>query len=248
MSAFLALWNGIDQADARDEYEDWHALEHVPERVALPGFLWGRRYRGGLNSESYFTLYGLQGLEALDTPQYADVVAHPTPWSARMRPRLSGFVRRPCRVHAMAGASSAAHLVTIQAITSDLPGWSLAATQAMVQAERAGRLVRSMAGVVPPAQSLAYPVGGERLPERAPGQTAVVMLAEHCTGEGSRAGAQWLYEQLEPYLEKDAAVDHFTLQSHVAREDLAMRLQGRPPPRNDLMAHYFSPQMNQQSS
>ena len=42
-AAFLALWNGIDRPEARAEYEAWHAFEHVPERVGLPGFEYGRR-------------------------------------------------------------------------------------------------------------------------------------------------------------------------------------------------------------
>src|SRR5256885_8673899 len=151
-NAFLALWNGLDRSDAREEYEAWHAMEHVPGRVGLAGFLWARRYVRGSNTggsdtgrsdaggepsaagSSYFTVYGLQGLDALQTAQYADVIAHPTPWSARMRPRLSAFVRRPCALVATAGASTAAHLVAVRATTADLPGWSAAATQALAEA------------------------------------------------------------------------------------------------------------------
>ena len=40
--AFLALWN--DVARGREpEYDQWHTLEPVPERVALPGFHGARR-------------------------------------------------------------------------------------------------------------------------------------------------------------------------------------------------------------
>ncbi|WP_310636610.1 hypothetical protein [Delftia acidovorans] len=228
-NAFLALWNGLDRSDAREEYEAWHAMEHVPERVGLPGFLWGRRYVRGSNTgrsdaggepsaagSSYFTVYGLQGLDALQTAQYADVIAHPTPWSARMRPRLSAFVRRPCALVATAGASTAAHLVA----------------------------VRASAGAVPPALDLAYPVGGERIAQAGAGQTTVVLLAEHCTAEGARQGAQWLLERLAPWSLPGAQAESFVLQSQVVRGDLPADVSQRPhsrlPPRLGPMNRYFS--------
>lgn len=261
-NAFLALWNGLDRSGAREEYEAWHAMEHVPERVGLPGFLWGRRYVRGSDTggsdagssdagrapsaagSSYFTVYGLQGLDALQTAQYADVIAHPTPWSARMRPRLSAFVRRPCALVATAGASTAAHLVAVRATTADLPGWSAATTQALAGAEDSALLVRASAGAVPPALDLAYPVGGERIAQAVAGQTTVVLLAEHCTAEGARQGAQWLLERLAPWSLPGAQAESFVLQSQVVRGDLPADVSQRPhsrlPPRLGPMNRYFS--------
>jgi hypothetical protein len=244
--AFLALWNSLDRADARREYEDWHAIEHVPERVGLPGFLWGRRYVTGQawdggQAPGYFTLYGLQGLQALETAQYADVIARPTPWSERMRPRLSDFVRRPCELLVHAGASTAAHLVTLRTATRDLPGWTAAATQALAEAEDTARLVHACAGAVPPALDLAYPVGGELLPEAVAGQTTLVVLAGHCTAQAAREGMQWLAERLAPWCQGPALLQSFVLQSQVARSDLPQNLEGRLPPRSGPMARHARP-------
>lgn len=245
--AFLALWNSVDTPGAREEYEAWHAIEHVPERVGLPGFLWGRRYVGGTDGASYFTLYGLQDLKALQTVQYADVIAHPTPWSARMRPRLSAFVRRPCVLVASAGSTAAAHLVAVRAMTRELPGWSAAAAQAVAQAEDSALLVRATAGAVPEQLDLTYPVGGEHIAVAVPGQSTVVVLAEHCTAEGARHGAQWLMDQLAPWCLPDTHAEAFVLQSHVARSDLpgsdlpGSGLTARLPARSGPMARYFSP-------
>lgn len=250
--AFLALWNGLDRSDACEEYEAWHAMEHVPERVGLPGFLWGRRYVGDSDAggaetagnRSYFTVYGLQDLDALQTAQYADVIAHPTPWSARMRPRLNAFVRRPCALVATAGACTAAHLVTVRATTADLPGWSAAATQALALAEDSALLVRATAGAVPTALDLNYPVGGERIAEAVAGHTTVVLLAEHCTAKGARQGAQWLLEQLAPWSLPGAQAESFVLQSQVVRGDLpadvSQQPQSRLAPRLGPMGRYFS--------
>lgn len=42
-SGALAIWNGI-APEAEREFDRWHTYEHIPERMALPGFLRGRRY------------------------------------------------------------------------------------------------------------------------------------------------------------------------------------------------------------
>jgi hypothetical protein len=96
--AFLGLWNSV--LDGQDwEYENWHALEHVPERTVLPGFIEGRRYFSALGSKSqYFTLYLLKDLSALETDMYQDVQESPTDWSAKMRLVIRDFVRIPCNL------------------------------------------------------------------------------------------------------------------------------------------------------
>lgn len=93
--AFLALWNGVVPG-RQAEYEAWHSMEHVPERLGAPGFRAARRYRAE-GGDGYFTLYELDGLESLDTPDYLALVRDPTPWSARMRKTLTDFRRLPCR-------------------------------------------------------------------------------------------------------------------------------------------------------
>jgi hypothetical protein len=234
-SAFLALWNGIDRTGSRAEYEAWHAFEHVPERVGLPGFAYGRRYAG---EDGYFTLYGLQSLAALDSPAYADVIANPTPWSERMRPRLSAFVRRPCLLQAQAGSSWGAALTTVMATTADPEAWSLLAAQALEQAVQQGRLLRAMAGVVPAERSLHYPVGGERIAAPVAGETTVVFLAEHIEEEACASGARWWAERMQALHLDAPRKAWFRLQSHVERAQLPAPAAGRRAPLPDLMARY----------
>jgi hypothetical protein len=94
--AFLALWNDIDP-DVEADYERWHTLEHVPERVGIPGFLAGRRYRSDAAGQTrYFTLYVVNDTAVFDSAAYGDVIEHPTPWSATMRPRLRNVAREIC--------------------------------------------------------------------------------------------------------------------------------------------------------
>lgn len=98
-SALLALWNDVDPAlDAR--YRDWHAREHVPERLTVPGIDWALRYGRLDDADSpmphYLTLYGLRDAAVLDSEAYRRLLAHPTPTSRAMRPALRRVTRWVC--------------------------------------------------------------------------------------------------------------------------------------------------------
>jgi hypothetical protein len=118
-TALLALWNDVDRAfDA--PYNDWHANEHVPERLTVPGILWGRRY-GGPEAEGmprYLTLYGLQNVDVLDSPAYLRLLHEPTPMSRTMRPRLRNVSRWVCTLHKLAQLDKGTHLA-VQVLAGD---------------------------------------------------------------------------------------------------------------------------------
>lgn len=101
--AFLALWNDI--ARGREaEYDQWHTLEHVPERVAVTGFRGARRYVNRVKAHHrYFTLYDVDSRAVFENPEYGDLLAHPTPWSASMRADFSNFIRAICDVTTSSG-------------------------------------------------------------------------------------------------------------------------------------------------
>ena len=42
-NAAVAMWWDI-APEVRAEWEDWHTREHMPERLAIPGFLRGTRW------------------------------------------------------------------------------------------------------------------------------------------------------------------------------------------------------------
>jgi hypothetical protein len=112
-NAFLALWNDI--ASSREpEYDRWHTQEHVPERVAVTGFHGARRYvNRGRDHHRYFTLYDVEDLAVFDSREYADLVDHPTPWSASMRPDFRNFLRATCRVATSEGDGIGAALAIV---------------------------------------------------------------------------------------------------------------------------------------
>ena len=87
--AFLALWNDIARS-REPEYDQWHTLEHVPLRVGVIGFYGSRRYvNRSRQYHRYFTLYDVASLATFDSSEYVDLLEHPTPWSASMRPDFS---------------------------------------------------------------------------------------------------------------------------------------------------------------
>lgn len=101
--AFLALWNDIART-REPEYDQWHTLEHVPERVSVTGFRGARRYFDRAKPDHrYFTLYDVDSLAVFDSAEYRDLLANPTPWSVSMRRDFSNFVRAICSVTTTSG-------------------------------------------------------------------------------------------------------------------------------------------------
>jgi hypothetical protein len=102
-NGFLALWN--EHTEEGEDYDFWHTREHVGERLGVPGFRFARRYVGGRGSlPSYFTLYGLDSMDVLESEAYRQLVANPTSWSGQMRPGMRNFLRRGCRCVTRIGA------------------------------------------------------------------------------------------------------------------------------------------------
>lgn len=139
-AALLVLWNDVASGGAAD-YEAWHAREHVPERLTVPGILWARRYGrcGGLDMPRYLTLYGLRDPSVLDSEPYQALLSNPTPMSRRMRPLLVNVSRWVCRLVVDEGAAATSHL----ALRTLADGVGTAAAMKSLQsvAGAAGRLL-----------------------------------------------------------------------------------------------------------
>jgi hypothetical protein len=80
--AAVAIWNGVAEEGWATNYA-WHLTEHVPERVGIPGFLRGRRYRAAdaATRPALFTLYEAETLQVLQGQGYTDRLNAPTPWT-----------------------------------------------------------------------------------------------------------------------------------------------------------------------
>lgn len=90
--ALLAVW--MNPAPEReDDLNRWYAEEHFPDRLAMPGWLRGRRYVSLEGEHKYVALYDLEDLGALSSPKYKQSMANSTPWTRQVVDNLLGFTR-----------------------------------------------------------------------------------------------------------------------------------------------------------
>jgi hypothetical protein len=95
--AAVAMWWDV-APEMRAEWEHWHSSEHMPERLAIPGFLRGTRWAAVSGEPSYFVLYEVTGLDTITGGAYLERLNHPTPWSRKMMPHHRNMVRSLCLV------------------------------------------------------------------------------------------------------------------------------------------------------
>ncbi len=117
--AALAMWWDMAPA-ARADFGHWHAHEHFPERLGIPGFRRASRWCAADGSEGVFVLYELEDHGVLSSPAYLARLNAPTPWSVRLMPKHRNMVRSQCRVLESRGGSMAAHACTVR--LSPVPG------------------------------------------------------------------------------------------------------------------------------
>jgi hypothetical protein len=109
----LAFWH--DVAPGGDgEFDQWHLREHIPERLAVPGFLRARRYVTLGAPPKYFYFYETESLDTLQSPAYLARLADPTPWTRRSMPLVRNNTRTACRVVATWGSALGGAIVTLQ--------------------------------------------------------------------------------------------------------------------------------------
>jgi len=93
--AAVAMWWDIAPR-MKAEFEDWHSHEHMPERLAIPGFLRGTRWAALSGKPSYFVCYEVKDLATVTGGAYLKRLNHPSPWSRKMMPHHRNMVRSLC--------------------------------------------------------------------------------------------------------------------------------------------------------
>ncbi len=103
-TGILSVWNEYPAADV-EFYERWYMTEHFPERLGVPGFLRGRRYRAIDADRTYFTVYDLDNPDVLFSSSYIARLNDPTAWTQRIMGRWSSMFRTACRRVSRAGTA-----------------------------------------------------------------------------------------------------------------------------------------------
>jgi hypothetical protein len=109
----LVIWHDI-ATGCEGDYNEWHSKEHMLERVGVPGFRRGHRYRALSGSPGYLNLYEVDTLATLTSQPYLERLNHPTPWSRKAMGYFRNNNRTLCRVVASRGNGICGDLLTIQ--------------------------------------------------------------------------------------------------------------------------------------
>ena len=108
----VVIWSDMADPAAHDL---WHSREHLPERVAIPGFLRARRcVTLEADAPRYFVLYELKDAAILTSPAYLARLNQPTPWTAKTMESVRALSRTLCGVAASHGDGVGAHLMAVR--------------------------------------------------------------------------------------------------------------------------------------
>ena len=89
-------------AAMEEEFNAWYDSEHLPERLAIPGFRSARRWIASCapGEGKYLATYELDSAGVLQSPAYLERFANATPWTRRSLGRCVLFKRWACeQVH-----------------------------------------------------------------------------------------------------------------------------------------------------
>jgi hypothetical protein len=88
------------RAGREAEFEAWYQSEHLIERLAVPGFQFGRRYKGIAGTSGYFCFYLVETPAVLTSKAYLDRLDHPTPMTLKMMSEVFANMNRTICVRA----------------------------------------------------------------------------------------------------------------------------------------------------
>jgi hypothetical protein len=111
--AVLAFWHDVT-AEGREEFDHWHIREHVPERLAVPGFLRFRRYEAVRGPAAYFYFYETESVATLSSLAYVARLNDPTPWTRKVLPSFRNTKRTACRISATLGHGVGGSVATLE--------------------------------------------------------------------------------------------------------------------------------------
>ena len=79
----LAIWNDC-RAGREAEFDTWFQGEHLLERLAVPGFLFGRRHQAISGNAGYFNFYLVESPDVLTSRPYLERLDNPTPMTRKI--------------------------------------------------------------------------------------------------------------------------------------------------------------------
>jgi len=111
--AVVLIWNDV-APEGREQFYEWHDKEHIPERLALPGFRRGRRFVRPEHSPEWLTIYEAADLRAFVSPEYLARLNAPTPATVSALRHFRNTSRAACRVVHSVGSSTGGHMLAMR--------------------------------------------------------------------------------------------------------------------------------------
>lgn len=110
----LAIFNNV--APGREaEFEKWFQHEHLAERLAVPGFLLGRRHEAASGQPRLFNFYVTRSVDVLKSAAYLARLDHPTPMTRTVMSEIfKDMIRTVCHRTLRMGAMRGAVTVTVR--------------------------------------------------------------------------------------------------------------------------------------
>jgi hypothetical protein len=108
----LAIFNDC-RVGREAEFEAWFQGEHLIERLAVPGFLFGRRHKAISGAPGYFNFYLVETPAVLTSKPYLERLDNPTPMTRTIMAEVFVNMNRTvCRRIARRGSCRGAFAVT----------------------------------------------------------------------------------------------------------------------------------------
>lgn len=109
----VIVWNDV-APDGREQFYTWHDKEHIPERLALPGFRRGRRFVRPGHSPEWLTIYEADDLHVVNSPAYLARLNAPTPATMTSLKYFRNTSRAVCTLVYSIGSSSGGHMLALR--------------------------------------------------------------------------------------------------------------------------------------
>lgn len=116
--AAVCSWNDVKPEGREDVYQ-WHNREHLPERLGIPGFLRGRRFRSETAVPEFMFLYEARDMSVLGGEDYFARLDNPTPWTSRATKNFHNSYRSVFDIQFSAGVSMGGAILALRVIPAD---------------------------------------------------------------------------------------------------------------------------------
>lgn len=112
-NAAVLIWNDVAN-EGREQFYQWHDKEHIPERLALPGFRRGRRLVKPRHSPEWLTVYEADDLAVVTSPEYVARLNAPTPGTVSALQHFRNTSRAVCTLVHSVGSSCGGQMLAMR--------------------------------------------------------------------------------------------------------------------------------------